>query len=204
MRNSQLVSPIVVFILIIITLLIIYYRGTIGVRVIQDSMEYSSIYSDLIALQDMDMNYRLNLSNILIYYLSTINSSGTIEQIMEQYNVTDMVFDYPVRLNYVKEQCMSNDKCVLFNSSLAVPYPYSELNGLEESLDIKGLSSCIQNNCLKAEQCVDNFDTEEYNYTLIFCLIYPTRIKLSVSKNGDPISTANPYYMFNNSAIVLS
>ncbi len=198
-----MVSPVILFLLIVVTLLIIYYRGTIGAKTIQDSLVYSYLYSDLIKLQNMDMDYRLEVSDKAIYYMSRINSSGTVEQIMKQYNVTNMVFDYPVRLNYVKEQC-KDDKCVVFNGTIVVPYPYNEFRDLEHTLDKRSLSSCIRNDCLRAEQCVNNLDTEEYNYTLIYCFSFPTRVKIFVFKNNDPISKEYPYHMFNDSAIVLS
>lgn len=202
MKKAQFVSPIVILAIIIISTYIIITQTQINNTIGKQITSETQMISDLENITKQDLEYQITLTQQVLELASTINSSGTISDIMQNENV-QITFNNSIIVDYTNTYSIGTNEAELDNT-LIVPYPYNEFLSQELRFNIGTLGTCMGTDCTDFDFCVNNnYDTELFDWEPEVCLILPLRVKISITSTEHSLTNDFPYFIYNNSLIPL-
>jgi hypothetical protein len=142
------------------------------------SMEISSIQSCLIKsranlvkitndikiIDELDLEWQANLTNIVLSYVYNINSSGTINDYLVPLNALIYPYGGQLLVNYTKNYDYG-DYNKIINGTIIVPYPYFQFVEIENQL-----RNCYTGNNM--EYCIADINNEPINAQLEGNVVY--------------------------------
>ena len=198
MRKTQITSPLLLLGIIILSTTIILTQNNIESTISRTATEQLEIIRNIAKITEMDLEYQLNLTNQALQLISTVNSSGTIIDILSKGNQIIIEFSNEIWINYVKEYKINNISKIV-NNTLMVPYPYLEFVDLEQKFEEQELKDCMGTDCSNFINCVNDLDSNNIDYEPEQCIINPLRVKISIIDLTHALTITNPYQMWNNS-----
>ncbi|MDD4352924.1 MAG: hypothetical protein PHN56_00550 [Candidatus Nanoarchaeia archaeon] len=91
------------------------------------------ITNDIKAIEEMDLEWQINLTNQALQILNNINSSGTVNNKLGLFNASVYNYNGLLLLNYTKTYYY-NEIVKTINGTIMVPYPYFEFFEIEREL----------------------------------------------------------------------
>jgi len=147
MKKAQFVSPIILILIIVSYFMISVELGSIQSALLNSRTNMLKITNDIKAVEELDLEWRLNISSSALLLLSRMNSSGTINTELAKFNATLFRFNNLAGLNYTKRY-ESSGFFKTINGTIIVPYPYYDFTQAE---------SRIRTNCNPVSQaCVNS------------------------------------------------
>lgn len=198
MKKTQITSPLLLLGIIILSTTIIITQNRIESTIAKTTISQARIINDIKQITKLDLEYQLYLTKQTIQQFSTINSSGTIKDILSTENQIIIEFGNEVWLNYTKRYELNELKKTI-NNILMVPYPYLTFIQKEQELEEQELKNCMGTDCSNFISCVNELDTEYLDFGPEQCISNPLRIKITITHINYPLTLTNPYFMWNNS-----
>ena len=193
MRKAQFVSPIIILTIIILSTIILSVETRINTEMQERIVIYSDIVDDILSSTEGELNYQNQLTKAALTAMSTINSSGTIINMLEQEGADEVIIQEELILKYT----INNEHTIL-----VVPYPYSAFISEQERFNTEEFSLCMEtSDCTNIQECVDAYDSENVDWEPLICLIEPLRVKIILKSSDYPLTNDYPHIIWNNSYI---
>ncbi len=196
MKKTQITSPIIIFMLLILALSILYYKTKTDNKIIKSIQDEGLIDSKHHEEIKNELRFRNQITSFVLKKAGKYNNTNQLTQIINQ--------EYPVNnINYLDKKIIIN---YTYNSSgtIIVPYPVRNMIEIEEEFDKNAFKDCLVTcDCLNFEICTNNLDTGEYDLVPELCLTNPLRIRINIMHKYSYITSIYPYHMWNNSLLRL-
>lgn len=199
MKRAQFVSPIVILAVIIISSFIIMAKLEIERALSSSIASLSPIFNNITNITLQDLSFQNSLTHRVLALASSINSSGTIQDIVMAEYKAELAFYEQITANYSREYICGTSKMVI-NNTIAVPYPYIGFQSQEQRFDANQFRTCMgTSGCGNWIECINAFDSGTFDWQPAACLTSPLRIKVRLTDSRYPLTAVYPYFMWNNS-----
>ncbi len=151
-KKTQFASPIII-ILLIVTFFILYSElSRIESARAKSETALLKIANDIKSIEELDINWQITLTKEALLLMQTLNSSGTINEILAEKNAQISIIGELPSINYEKTY-ETNDYSKTISGTIIVPYPYSEFTQIE-----KEIRECKKTGTW--EQCIIGYEAE--------------------------------------------
>lgn len=195
MRSAQFTSPLIILLIIIMSTLILSVQAKINMKLETDAKDYGIIINQVEEENNKQIQYETNLTHKVLKLLSTINSSGTINSLLESEKIQITGTEPNVIVEYENKGK---------NKTILIPYPYAELVRQEQRFNTETFKTCMQESCNNLETCTNAYDTGTIDWEPIVCLNMPLRVKISIKDAEYPLTKDFNYLLWNNSYKIIT
>jgi hypothetical protein len=164
MKKTQFTSPIILILLIVTYFMISTNISQIQASLLNSRTNLLKITNDIKLIEELDLEWQANLTNIILSYVYNINSSGTINNNLLPLNAVIYEHNNIVLVNYTKKYTYQGINKTI-NGTIMVLYPYFNFVNIE-----KQIRECYIGDNL--EYCVADIDNEPINAELQGTTVY--------------------------------
>jgi len=148
-KKTQFASPIIIILLIVIFFTLHFELSKIEAARAKSETTLQKIANDIKSIEELDINWQASLTKEALLLLQSINSSGTINELLAEKNAQiNTQGELPI-INYQKTYTIK-DYSKTINGTIIVPYPYKEFTEIE-----KKIRECIKTEIW--EQCAAKY-----------------------------------------------
>ncbi|MDD2678639.1 MAG: hypothetical protein PHT91_04060 [Candidatus Nanoarchaeia archaeon] len=148
MKKTQFTSPMILIFLIITYFIISFEISATQSHLTKSRTSLLKITNDIKAIEEMDLEWKANITKTALNLLSRNNSSGTINQELTELNAEIYELNNIKAMNYTKKYYYNNFSKEIIGTIL-VPYPHASFAQSEENIRLhcqEITKECIEEN----------------------------------------------------------